>query len=71
MKNKTLFLEELKKLLSHKSYMQPALDGMPFGEGVAGALNCFLDLCKDFGFDTYNYDGYMGEAVVGEGEEIE
>ncbi len=70
MENKDLFLKELAKSISYKSYQRPAKDGMPFGEGVDGALKHFLSLCSSFGFEVKNYDGYMGEAIFGEGEEI-
>jgi succinyl-diaminopimelate desuccinylase len=43
--------------------------GMPFGEGVAAALNCALKISKDLGFKTVNMDGYIGYAEYGEGED--
>lgn len=46
----------------------PALPGKPFGEGAARALGCFLALAESFGFETHNYDNYIGEVVFGSGE---
>ena len=34
------------------------------------ALHYFLNLAKNFGFETKNYDDYAGEIIFGEGEEI-
>ena len=42
----------------------------PFGKGVAECLHFFLDLANSFGFDTKNYDNYIGEVIFGEGEEF-
>ena len=46
----------------------PALPGKPFGEGAARALHYFLRLAESFGFETHNYDNYIGEVVFGSGE---
>lgn len=42
--------------------------GMPFGKGAADCLAHFLRLAESMGFETHNYDNYVGEAVWGEGE---
>ena len=60
----------LKKLISFESVKGEAKEGAPFGDQNRLALDYFLSLAKDFGFKTINYDGYGGEIVVGEGEEI-
>lgn len=44
--------------------------GAPFGEGIAKALDCALDICKELGFRTKNCNGYAGFAEAGEGEEL-
>ena len=44
------------------------LPGMPFGKGAADCLAHFLRLAESMGFETHNYDNYVGEAVWGEGE---
>lgn len=42
----------------------------PFGKETADCLNYFLNLAKSFGFETRNYDNYIGEVIFGEGEEF-
>ena len=42
----------------------------PFGKGAADCLNHFLDLATSLGFETHNYDNYVGEVIYGEGEEF-
>lgn len=37
--------------------------GKPFGAGVYQALECMLNKAKAMGFETFNYDGYVGEIV--------
>ena len=42
---------------------------MPFGEGPAKALDCFLKIAERMGFETDNVDNYAGVVSYGEGEE--
>ncbi len=70
MKDYQLFIDCLSKLISFKSVQGPAKPNMPFGEEVYSAYAYFMGLAKDFGFKTIDYDGYAGEVVFGEGEEI-
>ncbi|MBQ7923783.1 MAG: Sapep family Mn(2+)-dependent dipeptidase [Clostridia bacterium] len=42
----------------------------PFGKETADCLNFFLALAESFGFETKNYDNYVGEVLFGEGEEF-
>ena len=58
------------KLCSIPSVQAPALEGMPFGKDVYDALIFTLDLAEKMGFETINYDGYVGE-VVWRGDENE
>ncbi len=64
------FLHDLKKVISINSEKSTPLPNKPFGEGVFQSLQAFLDIAKDMGFETINYDNYMGEIVFGEGEEL-
>ena len=48
----------------------PAEGNFPFGKGVADCLHFFLELADSFGFETKNYDNYIGEVIYGEGEEF-
>lgn len=49
-------------------YSENAGQGAPFGSQVAEGLDFVLNLAGDFGFETKNYDGYMGEVTMGTGE---
>ena len=41
----------------------------PFGKGAADCLGHFLTLAETLGFETHNYDNYIGEVIFGEGPE--
>ncbi len=41
----------------------------PFGKGAADCLVYFLHLAEELGFETHNYDNYVGEVIYGEGPE--
>ncbi len=41
----------------------------PFGQGALDCLLHFLALAESMGFETHNYDGYVGEVIFGDGEE--
>lgn len=62
-------IDSTQELLRIKSVEETALPGMPFGRGVANALDCALDISKKLGFNTVNIDGYVGFAEYGEGDE--
>ena len=70
MNNQTQILENLKTLISFKTTASLSVENAPFGEENKKALNFFLNLAKDMGFETVNYDNYAGEVYYGEGEEI-
>lgn len=57
-------------ILKFDSSLQPAEAGMPFGKGAADCLNFFLSLARDMGFETHNYDNYVGEVVFGKGKDF-
>ncbi len=42
----------------------------PFGKETADCLAYFLSLAESFGFETHNYDNYVGEVVFGKGEDF-
>ena len=50
--------------------LKPAEDNCPFGKETADCLNWFLSLAESFGFETKNYDNYIGEVVFGTGEDF-
>ncbi len=70
MKEFSSFIEDLKKIISYKSVLGLPKDNMPFGEECYNALNCFLSIASDIGFETINYDNYIGEVRFGKGEEV-
>ena len=47
----------------------PVKEGMPFGEGPAKALDCFLKIAERMGLETDNVDNYAGVVSYGDGEE--
>ena len=55
-------VETLCTLISYPSYQQKAEDGAPFGRPVRECLDKALEICSSFGFETKNYDGYVGTA---------
>ncbi len=63
-------IKNVSQIICFDSSQQPPLEGMPFGEGVAKALDYYLSLAEFFGFKTKNYDGYVGEVTFGSGEEF-
>ncbi len=64
------YLDHLKKLISYKSVLGESKIGAPFGTEIKKALDFFLQTASQMGFQTINYDGYAGEVVFGNGEEI-
>ncbi len=58
------------EILKFDSSLKPAEDGYPFGKETADCLQFFLSLAEQFGFETHNYDNYVGEVVFGEGKEF-
>jgi len=62
-------ISSTQELVRIKSVEGEAREGMPFGEGVAEALDKALEISERLGFDTVNMDGYIGYAEYGEGED--
>ncbi len=50
------------------SSLAPRTAKMPFGQGAYDCLHHFLDLAEKLGFETHNYDNYVGEVIFGSGE---
>jgi succinyl-diaminopimelate desuccinylase len=53
-------VRDLAKLVAIPSVKGEPQEGMPFGEGPAAALDCMLNLAKQYGFYTKNHEGYVG-----------
>lgn len=58
------------EILKFDSSQKPAEENYPFGKEVADCLQFFLELASGMGFETHNYDNYVGEVVFGEGKEF-
>ncbi len=63
-------IASIRNLLKIDSSNQPAEKDMPFGKGTYDALRAFLNLANDLGFETKNYDNYVGEVIFGNGEDF-
>lgn len=63
-------VQTIAEALRFDSTQKPAEDGCPFGKETAACLQWFLDKAESLGFQTKNYDNYIGEVIFGEGEEF-
>ena len=70
MENYSEFLKDLSALVAFPSVQGEKTKDAPFGKEVKSALEYFLNIAKNFGLETINYDNYAGEVTFGEGEEI-
>ena len=66
--NKEKMLNDICSIIKIKSDRGEAIDGMPFGEGPAKALEAALNLASGMGFKTKNYDNYVGTINFNENE---
>ena len=55
-------LRDISRLVAVRSVRGEAKPGMPFGEGPAMALKEAMTVCRELGFLTKDYDGYVGAA---------
>ena len=71
-KRKDAMLEDLFELLRIDSAMDMdnADKENPFGPGPRKALDKFLELAERDGYQTKNYDNYVGHFEYGEGDEV-
>ncbi len=58
------------EILKFDSSLKPAEENCPFGKEAANCLAYFLNLAEQMGFETHNYDNYVGEVVFGAGKEF-
>ncbi len=54
------FLDDICELCRINSEKLPAEEGMPYGPGAAECLDTALDMAESYGFETQDYDGYVG-----------
>lgn len=57
-------------MIKYDSSLKPAEENAPFGKEAAECLQSFLSLAESFGFETHNYDNYVGEVIFGSGKEF-
>lgn len=53
-------VEDVCELCSINSEKMPAEEDMPYGPGAAECLDAALDMAEGYGFETVDYDGYVG-----------
>ena len=58
--HKQEMLEDICELCRINSEKMPAEEDMPFGPGAAECLDAALDMAEGYGFETLDYDGYVG-----------
>lgn len=63
-------VKNLSQAIKYDSSQAPAKEGMPFGEGAAKCLDFYLSLADFMGFETKNYDNYIGEVCWGNGKDF-
>ena len=63
-------IQSIVEILQFDSSMKPAEGEYPFGKETADCLQYFLNKASEMGFETKNYDNYVGEVVFGEGKEF-
>lgn len=62
-------LDDICRLVQIDSTRQEPKENMPFGEGVAKALEAAMDICKREGLEVENIDGYMASGKFGDSDE--
>ena len=59
-------IRDTQKLMAYNSvYEKSDQPGQPFGQQIAAALECALEMATGMGFKTRNVDGYVGEIDYG------
>lgn len=53
-------VEDVCELCRINSEKMPAEEDMPYGPGAAECLDAALDMAEGYGFETQDYDGYVG-----------
>lgn len=62
------FTDAFFELLKIRSVKEAPTKDAPFGEGVKNALLYTLSLAESLGFQTKNYDNYIGDVIWGSGK---
>lgn len=61
-------MKDIARIVSVNSEKGPAEEGKPFGNGPWEALQEFLALAEEHGFQPKNYDNYVGAVDLNDGE---
>lgn len=56
-------IQELTDICSIKSVSDATSDIKPFGQGCIDAIECMLEKGKKHGFETHNYENYVGKVA--------
>ena len=67
---KEQFINDLQTLVRFPSTLSERVGDYPYGSAIGEALEWFLALGKEYGFDTVNVDHQAGYIEFGAGEEI-
>ncbi len=59
-------VKSISESVKFDSSRKERLPNAPFGQGAADCLCHFLALAESLGFETHNYDNYVGEVVYGD-----
>ena len=62
-------IKTLREWIAIPSLKEESVPGAPFGKEMARMLDKSLQSCQELGFATRNYDGYIGDAEMGEGSD--
>ena len=63
-------LEDTRKMLRFASVEGDAAENAPFGKENRQALDFALELCRNWGFETKDLEGYAGWGEFGQGERL-
>ncbi len=58
------------EIIQFDSSLKEAVEGYPFGKEAGDCLAYFLNLAESMGFETTNYDNYVGEVRFGAGKDF-
>ena len=63
-------VKNLSQIIKFNSEQAPAEEGKPFGAENARCLEFYLSLASFLGFETKNFDNFVGEVTFGGGEDF-
>jgi succinyl-diaminopimelate desuccinylase len=67
---KQQFITDLQSIVRYPSTLSDSVGNYPYGKAIGEALEWFLTLGKEYGFDVVNVDHQAGYIEFGTGEEI-